>query len=116
MGLNSEQKNKAIEMRDKLAKDFDPNKAKEFVENMKSKSWYEDFKLLYNMITDSGYKISGYTKVVITGALAYVIFPVDIIPDFIPVIGWLDDIFVINMTINSIKDEVENYKRYKDES
>ena len=26
-------------------------------------------------------------------ALAYVIFPVDFIPDIIPVVGWIDDFF-----------------------
>jgi uncharacterized membrane protein YkvA (DUF1232 family) len=115
MGLNEEQKQKALELRDKLANQFDPNKAKEFIEDMKSKSWYDDFKLLYEMVTDKTYTISGYTKVIIMGALAYVIMPVDIIPDFIPVIGWIDDVFVLSMTINSIKDEIENYKRHKNE-
>jgi len=115
MGLNETQKQKAMQMRDKLSKDFDPQKAKEFIENMKSKSWYDDFKILYNMVTDSSYTISTYTKVIITGALAYVILPIDVIPDFIPVIGWIDDIFVLNMTINSLKDEIENYKREKNE-
>ena len=116
MGLNEAQKNKAIELRDKLAKEFDSKKAKEFIENMKSKSWYEEFKLLYDMVTDNSYIISNKTKLVIMGALAYVIFPVDVIPDFIPVIGWLDDMFVLNLTIDSIKEEIEAYKRHKIET
>ena len=37
MSLNEEQKNKAIELRDKLAKEFDSKKAEEFIENMSSK-------------------------------------------------------------------------------
>ena len=112
MSLNKEQKNKAIELRDKLAKEFDSKKAEEFIENMSSKSWYKDFKLLYEMLTDKSYTISSKTKLVIMGALAYVIFPVDVIPDFIPVLGWLDDIFVLNLTIDSIKDEIEDYKNH----
>jgi uncharacterized membrane protein YkvA (DUF1232 family) len=28
-------------------------------------------------------------------AIAYVIWPIDLIPDFIPIIGWIDDILVI---------------------
>ena len=116
MGLSEEQKNKAIELRDKLAKDFDKEKAKEFLNDMKSKSWYDDFKLLYEMVTDKSYSISNKTKLIIMGALAYVIFPIDVLPDFIPVIGWLDDIFILNLTIDSIKDEIEAYKRHKIET
>ena len=111
MGLNREQKKKALELRDKLIKDFDPQKAKEFLETMQSKSWFKDFELLYKMITDKNYSISSKTKMVIMGALAYVILPIDILPDFIPVIGWIDDIFVLNMTIDSISEEIENYKK-----
>ena len=35
------------------------------------------------------------SKVLVAAALAYVISPIDLIPDFIPVIGYLDDIAVI---------------------
>ena len=33
------------------------------------------------------------TKMVIYGALGYFISPIDVIPDFIPVVGFTDDIF-----------------------
>ncbi|MCK5679673.1 DUF1232 domain-containing protein [bacterium] len=36
------------------------------------------------------------------GALAYVVFPVDIIPDFIPFVGWLDDVFIVNWAVSII--------------
>ena len=115
MNLNDEQKNKAIELRDNLAKDFDPKKAKEFIDNNEAKSWYNDFKLLYEMLTDPNYTLSNSTKLIIMGALAYVILPFDVIPDFIPIIGWIDDAFVLSMTINSVKDEIDRYKREKSE-
>ena len=35
------------------------------------------------------------TKMVIYGALGYFISPIDVIPDFIPVVGFTDDIGVL---------------------
>jgi uncharacterized membrane protein YkvA (DUF1232 family) len=29
------------------------------------------------------------------GALAYVVLPVDLVPDVVPVLGWLDDVGVV---------------------
>lgn len=30
-------------------------------------------------------------------AIAYVIWPLDIMPDIIPIVGWIDDVFVFLM-------------------
>ncbi len=47
--------------------------------------------------------VSKATKVKIIGALLYLILPSDIVPDFIPGIGFLDDISVIVMLYNELK-------------
>ena len=39
--------------------------------------------------------VSVWHKLVGLAAVAYVISPIDLIPDCIPVIGWLDDIGVV---------------------
>ena len=28
-------------------------------------------------------------------AIAYLIWPIDLIPDFIPIIGWIDDLIIL---------------------
>ncbi|MBS1912797.1 MAG: DUF1232 domain-containing protein [Bacteroidetes bacterium] len=39
-----------------------------------------------------------WRKLAVVAAVAYVISPVDAIPDWIPVLGWLDDIGVLTLT------------------
>jgi uncharacterized membrane protein YkvA (DUF1232 family) len=39
-------------------------------------------------------KCSGGDKLLVMGALIYLVSPIDLIPDWIPVVGWLDDIGV----------------------
>ena len=50
-------------------------------------------------------------KMLIVGALGYLILPVDLIPDFIPVAGFTDDLGAImtvyNMVKNNITPEIE---------
>jgi len=36
-----------------------------------------------------------YAKALAVAIVAYVLSPIDLIPDFIPVIGWLDDLVLV---------------------
>jgi uncharacterized membrane protein YkvA (DUF1232 family) len=42
------------------------------------------------------------TKVMLVPAIAYLAFPLDLIPDFIPVIGYLDDAVVLAWALRRI--------------
>lgn len=48
-------------------------------------------------------------KVVAIGALLYLISPIDAIPDFIPIVGLLDDVGVIGLAVITLKDELDKY-------
>ena len=111
--ISKEQQNKSLELRDALVKDFDEEEAKEFADSHQGNSWYDDFITLYQMITESDYKISNQTKLIIAGTLAYVVLPIDVIPDFIPVVGWLDDAFVLGLATTTLSDEIEKFKKFK---
>jgi len=108
-------KEKALNLAKNLADKFSVEDTLKFIEKVKNQSFFEDVKLLFEMITDKEYRVDKKTYLIIAGALAYAVLPTDIIPDFIPGIGFLDDAFVISMTIKQLSDEIERYKRFKDE-
>jgi len=49
------------------------------------------------------------TIVAITAALIYVVSPIDLVPDFIPVIGWVDDAAVVALVVKAIAYDLRLY-------
>lgn len=41
-----------------------------------------------------------YAKLLVAGIVAYALSPIDLIPDFVPVLGYLDDLVLIPMSIS----------------
>ena len=111
-------KEKALNLAKELANKFCIEDVKKFIEKNKNLDFIEDVKILFSMIADSikgKYNIDKKTYLTIAGALTYAALPTDLIPDFIPGIGFIDDAFVISWTIKTLKDEIEKYKRFKSE-
>ncbi len=79
-----------------------------------NKSWFDDFKLLFSMMNDSNFKLQPTTMLSVGGALAYVILPTDVVPDFIPMVGWLDDALVLKVVIDSAKGEINRFRQFKE--
>jgi uncharacterized membrane protein YkvA (DUF1232 family) len=74
----------------------------------------------YDMISDTVTgKYKGVSKATITllaGGLAYLAMPIDLVPDFIPVAGWLDDAAVLGWIFARCTDEFKKYKASKNPS
>ncbi|WPC37298.1 YkvA family protein [Brachyspira hyodysenteriae] len=49
----------------------------------------------------------------IAGALIYLIFPLDVLPDLFPFIGLLDDAFIIGLCIKCFSTDLNQYKIWK---
>jgi uncharacterized membrane protein YkvA (DUF1232 family) len=113
--MTDKERQKALELAKNLKDNFKEEEVRSFFDKFKDLSFIEDMKLLFEMITDKNYSISTKTYAIIAGALAYVILPFDVIPDFLPGVGFIDDAFVISMVVNQLREEIENYKRYKNE-
>ena len=92
-------------------------KDKEKIESKFSGSKYAQIKEiffdLYGFIKDicSGkYKASWFAITMVAVGLIYLLSPIDLIPDAIPVVGIIDDAFVLNLIYDAIKDEIGNWK------
>ena len=53
------------------------------------------------------------TIVAVVAALAYFLAPVDVIPDFIPGFGFVDDASVIAFCFLSCKNDIDNYRKWR---
>lgn len=50
-------------------------------------------------------------KILVALAVVYVILPVDLIPDWIPLIGWLDDLGVSSLVIAHVASKISEHER-----
>lgn len=77
-----------------------------------------DFLLLLDMISEvmrGHFKIPAWAVATIIGAIIYVISPIDAVPDFIPIAGWLDDGSVIAAVIGALGAIIREYDKYKED-
>lgn len=52
--------------------------------------------------------VPGKVKVLIMGALAYLICPVDLLPDVLPLVGWTDDAAAIGLVVNQLSSYIDS--------
>ena len=57
--------------------------------------------------------VSLQSMVLIVGAILYVLTPIDVIPDFIPGIGLLDDAAVVTFVLRRVRDEIEVFLEWE---
>ena len=57
-------------------------------------------KLLVGLITDK--RINIVDKLLVVGAVAYILSPLDLVPDFIPFLGQVDDIYLLMLAIQRL--------------
>jgi uncharacterized membrane protein YkvA (DUF1232 family) len=115
---------KSTQAAEKIIKDKDKtqetlNKAMNKANKVKGaldKVW-ENLILMFQVVRDW---ISGKYKdipvgsiIAIVAALLYFISPIDAIPDFIPGIGYIDDVFVIGIVVAQINNDLKKYDKWR---
>jgi len=71
------------------------------------------FRLVRAWVTREYTEVPWKTLLWILGAIVYFVNPFDVIPDFIPVFGYVDDAAVIAFVINSVRNDVEDFKDWE---
>lgn len=93
------------------------NKKAEAVNAESFKGIFGEVKLLLELI--SSYRKKEYTHIsrgLIVAALAavmYFVSPVDAIFDFIPGLGYVDDVFVLSYVLKKLREELANFQIWK---
>lgn len=57
-------------------------------------------RLLWGLISDP--RVAMLDKLLVAGAIAYIVTPVDLIPDFIPFLGEVDDVYLLVMALRRL--------------
>ena len=70
--------------------------------------WINDLKALYKYAIDGS--ASAFEKTGILLAILYLINPFDLVHDYIPVVGYIDDGIIIGFLVTSLKGKIDQYR------
>lgn len=79
--------------------------------------WWQDLRLMVSLLND--YRKGNYRAVpwkviaAITAALVYFVSPVDVVPDFLPLAGYLDDALVIKLALDLARADLARYSQWQ---
>lgn len=129
VNITEEQAQEALNSNKKEAEDLlkDEKKMNNFLNSLESKfsalstvkEKFKEIPLIVELIR--AYMKKEYTEIPIgsiialVSALVYFLSPVDLIPDAIPVIGYLDDITVLAIAVRFAYTDLEDFKKWKEQ-
>ena len=59
--------------------------------------------------------VSISSLLIVVAAILYLLDPLDVIPDFVPILGLTDDVTVFGLAINRIKTELNKFEDWENE-
>ncbi len=106
-----------LENGEKLSKLLGDAKEKANHKKGKLKNAWNDLQALLRLVNAWWKKeyqeIPWKTILYAASAIFYFVSPLDFIPDFIPIAGFLDDITVIAFVTNSLKTDIDKFKEWE---
>jgi uncharacterized membrane protein YkvA (DUF1232 family) len=70
-------------------------------------------RLVRNYITGDYRQIQTSTIISGLAVLLYVLSPIDLVPDFVPVLGFLDDLSLVSWFMGKFQVEIANYREWE---
>lgn len=64
------------------------------------------------MLRDRSFDLTWPTRGIIVGALLYFLIPTDATPDYIPLVGYIDDTAIVAAVIRRLAKEIDRYKEH----
>lgn len=52
--------------------------------------------------------------ILVVGAIIYVVTPMDILPDFIMMLGLVDDVAIVSWAVNQLGEELSRYRQWRE--
>lgn len=95
---------KVLDNEEKIESIMNNETLREYMNNIKNY-----FMMLKDLVTGKYKNIPVGTISAIIGTLLYVLSPVDLIPDLIPVVGFLDDAAVLALCVKLTQYDVDQY-------
>lgn len=77
---------------------------------------FKNRRTLWQMLRDvfaGYYRMSLLSYIICTAGIIYILFPFDLLPDYIPILGWTDDALVFYLMIRRLMAESQRYMRHK---
>jgi len=101
---------------DKVVSNADKIKSK-MARNSRFDNLIEEGKVMLSLVKDYWKKsytdIPWYALTAIVFSLLYVLNPLDLAPDYIPVIGYIDDVTVFSFALAMVNKDLTAYKNWK---
>lgn len=72
----------------------------------------EQLDVMIQLVNDEGYGLPDEDRKRVLSCLAYFADPQDVIPDSVPVIGFLDDAIMIELCVRELRPEIESYSDF----
>jgi uncharacterized membrane protein YkvA (DUF1232 family) len=89
-----------------------------FLNESRLARFLEEARLLLELVRDywRGHyrQVPFYTITAVVAAMVYVISPFDLVPDFIPLIGYIDDALVFSLCLRLVRDDLQRYREWRE--
>jgi uncharacterized membrane protein YkvA (DUF1232 family) len=77
------------------------------------RSLVRDVQTLFEMLTDRSFTVPWRTTAAVVFALGYFLMSVDLIPDVIPVVGFLDDALVVAEIVYLLSGDLRRFREHR---